>query len=278
MSFVRIFGLAFSFFFACSLVCAANAPPLPDATSSSSEAPHTSPVIVIGFLGGFVHRDNIIHSEVQVAAHLRADYSATVHAETFENHEAGEAYKKVLSLLDANHDGILTDDEKRNARIIVYGHSWGGSETVKLARELQEINIPVLLTIQVDSVQKLGENDEVIPNNVGEAANFYQPHGILHGRSQIRAADPRRTKILGNFELDYEKNPVACAKDYPWWDRHITKPHTLIECDPRVWNRLETMIRGKLPRLTSATRSEPAAGARSAWVTSGLVLATEPGR
>jgi hypothetical protein len=52
----------------------------------------------------------------------------------------------------------------------------------------------VLLTIQVDSVAKPGQNDEVIPANVAEAANFYQINGLLHGRPQIRAEEQGRTR------------------------------------------------------------------------------------
>jgi surfactin synthase thioesterase subunit len=44
--------------------------------------------------------------------------------------------------LDTHHDGILTPEEKRNARIIIYGHSWGGSEAITLARELEKDGIP----------------------------------------------------------------------------------------------------------------------------------------
>jgi hypothetical protein len=210
-----------------------------------------APVIVIGFVGGFVRHDNMIHSEVQIAARLRADYPVGVYAEAFENHRGQAAYGELLRLLGANRDGKLTNEQKRNARIILYGHSWGGSQAITLARELQQINVPVLLTIQVDSVQKRRQDDGVIPSNVAEAANFYQPHGLVHGRSQIRAADPERTKILGNFQFDYQKKPVHCGDDYPWWERHIAKPHALIECDPGVWDQLELLIRAKLPPLPS---------------------------
>ena len=50
-----------------------------------------------------------------------------------------------------------------------------------LARALEKDGIPVLLTVQVDSVAKLGKNDTTIPANVAQAANFYQPHGLVHG-------------------------------------------------------------------------------------------------
>ena len=131
------------------------------------------PVIVIGFVGGFIKHDNLVHSEVQLAARLRQAYPVGVDVETFESYHGKKARKKVLSLLDTNHDGTLTPDEKRNARIIIYGHSWGGSEAVFLARKLQKDGIPVLLTIQVDSISRIHRNDAVIPANVAQAANFY---------------------------------------------------------------------------------------------------------
>jgi hypothetical protein len=81
---------------------------------------------------------------------------------------------------------------------------------------------------------------------VAEAVNFYQDNGLLHGRPAIRAQDAERTKILGNFRYDYKTKPVSC-KEYPWYDRMLTKYHTEIECDPAVWNRVEMLIREKLP-------------------------------
>jgi len=114
------------------------------------------------------------------------------------------------------------------------------------ARELGEQKIPVLLTIQVDSVAKLGQNDAVIPANVVEAANFYQADGFLHGQTEIRAADAARTRILGNFRFEYGAKTLKC-ENYPWYDRMFMKYHTEIECDPAVWKQVESLIRSKLP-------------------------------
>jgi hypothetical protein len=213
----------------------------------------SSPVIVIGFVGGYVSHNNLAHMEAHLAAQIRAAYPAGVYAAAFENHRRNQAHAAILRLLDANHDGKLSKREKENARIILYGHSWGASEAVTLARQLQKENIPVLLTIQVDSIEKYHENDVVIPANVEEAVNFYQPHGWLHGESHIRAADPERTKILGNFRFDYSKHPVRCYAAYPWWDRHVATSHTEIECDPAVWDRVESLIESELPPTASAT-------------------------
>jgi len=205
-----------------------------------------APAIVIGFVGGFVGHENAVHSPVQVAGRLRKDYPAGVHVQVFENRKREEAYKKIREILGGGRAGNLTEDEKRGARVIIYGMSWGGSETVALARELKAQGIPVLLTIQVDSVAKIGENDEVIPANVAEAVNFYQTNGLLHGREKIRAENAARTRILGNFRYDYKTKSLAC-EGYPWWDRLLTKYHTEIECDPAVWGRVEALIREKLP-------------------------------
>jgi hypothetical protein len=212
-------------------------------------APTIPQAIVIGFVGGFIKHDNLIHSEVQLAARLRKDYPTGVDVETFESYRRKEARKKILSLLDSNRDGILTPDEKQNARIIIYGHSWGGSEAVVLARELGKDGIPVLLTIQVDSISKIHQNDAIIPANVVEAANFYQPHGLLHGQPKIRAADSARTRIIGNFRFDYKANPYKCDK-YPWYDRIFVKAHTQIECDPGVWKQAESLIRSSLSQTS----------------------------
>jgi hypothetical protein len=205
-----------------------------------------TPVIVIGFVGGFVKHDDMVHSAVQLAARLRKDYSTGVYIEVIENHHAEKAHADIVRFVDTDRDGTLSAEEKQRARIILYGHSWGASEAITLARELGREGIPVLLTVQVDSVSKPGENDKVIPANVAEAANFYQLNGFLHGETQIRAADPARTHIIGNFRFDYKAKPIDC-KQYPWYDRIFMKSHTEIECDPKVWAQVESLIQSKLP-------------------------------
>ena len=90
-------------------------------------------VIVIGFVGGFVRNDDVRHPEVEFAGLLRERYPS-VHAEVFSNHDGKKALWRVLQLLDTNRDGVLTTGEAEQARIIIYGHSWGGSQAVTLAR------------------------------------------------------------------------------------------------------------------------------------------------
>jgi hypothetical protein len=210
--------------------------PQPTAAAVTSD-----PAIVIGFVGGHVHHDDLRHAEVQLAKKLGAEYGSRAHVGIYENRRQEEAHLSVLKWLDADSDGKISDSEKRRARIILYGHSWGASAVVELARELQKDRIPVLLTIQVDSVTKFGEDDRLIPANVALAVNFYQTGGMLHGNREIVAADPGHTAILGDFRFDYKKQPEACST-YPWFARHFMKGHTSIECDPKVWSRIEALI------------------------------------
>ena len=214
-----------------------------------SLVPAKPPVVVVGFVGGVVKYDNPVWSEVKLAEHLRTEYPNGVFVETFENRHREKALHVILTQLGADHSGQLSENEKRQARIILYGHSWGGSAMVELARELDRRGIPVLLTVQVDSVKRFGLDDSMIPPNVARAANFYQPNGVIHGREEIRAADPARTQILGNFRFDYKEHPIHC-RDYPWYDRTFAKTHTEIDCDPAVWSRVEALIRQQISPAT----------------------------
>jgi hypothetical protein len=202
-------------------------------------------LIVIGFMGGNVNASNTVHREALLIESLQQSYPHAVHAAIFANRHGAAALKSILDLLDKNGDGHLSDDEKNNARIVIFGHSWGASETVSLSRRLNQLGIPVLLTVQVDSVQKKSENDERIPPNVHEAVNFYQSEGLLRGRSRIVATDPEKTRVLGNYQSSYRENPISCA-GYPWYARAFMKRHIQIENDPAIWSKVEALILAKI--------------------------------
>jgi hypothetical protein len=210
--------------------------------------------IVIGFVGGFVRSDDVTHPEVQFAALLRQRYPSVVHAEVFANHNGKNALRRVLHLLDTDGDGVLTAGEKEQASIIIYGHSWGGSQANTLARQLGRQGVPVLLTIQVDSVHKPGHDDAVIPPNVRNAANFYQTKGLIRGRSSIRATDRSHTNIIGNFQMTYQDRRINCD-NYPWIARHLNKPHHEIENDPLIWEQIASMIDSELSESPAAVES-----------------------
>ncbi|MGO9338572.1 MAG: hypothetical protein ACLPY1_13815 [Terracidiphilus sp.] len=192
-------------------------------------------------MGGRIRAGNLNHGEARLTRDLNQRYPEAVHAITFANHHSHEAFRTVLALLDTSNDGRLSEAEKKAARIILFGHSWGASEAIQFARELDQRGIPVLLTIQVDSVEKSGEDDGLIPPNVREAINFYQAEGLLHGRRVIQAVDPARTTILGSYKSSYKSNPVYCA-GYSWFARAFMKPHIEIENDRALWDRIEALI------------------------------------
>jgi hypothetical protein len=221
-------------------------------TQYASIASDTAPALVVGFVGGFVHSNDLRHSEVQITRQIRAAYGDRVRVLIYENRRSAEAHRAILNWLkkasQTTDPEAGADHETRKVRIVLFGHSWGASAVVSLARRLQRDGVPISLTIQVDSVAKNGEDDSLIPANVIEAVNFYQTRGLLHGQAKIRAADPSRTRILGNFHFTYEKEPAEC-RAYPWYDRLLFKGHTSIECDPHVWSQVEELIRTRLPPL-----------------------------
>ena len=243
-------------------ILAATAPQLSRAVDAVRPQPTVAPSnIVIGFVGGFVRHDNPTQGPVQFAQQMQRTVSKDTYVRVFENRRRKQAYDAILRLLDTNRDGVLSAEEKARARIILFGHSWGASAAVSLARDLQRLGVPVLLTVQVDSVAKW-HNDSVIPANVAEAVNFYQPHGIIRGQTRITAADPDRTAILGNYLVDYRKNPVPCP-GASWADHVFIPDHMQSECDPHLWSQIESMVR---QRLLSADAVPDASSTASAAV------------
>lgn len=218
------------------------------AASAIAQTPRT---IVIGFVGGRVHADNAIHREVTMAEELRKAHPTNTFVKVFANHSGDDALREVLHQLDTDHNGTLSASERSAARVIVYGHSWGASQTLTLARQLDREHIPVLLTVLVDTIAKSEDAHADIPSNVAEAINFYQDKGLLRGRTLITAADPSCTKILGNVRSDYTTNKID-IHEFPWFARTFMRSHIEIENDPAVWNRIHTMIDERIAPPTLA--------------------------
>lgn len=201
--------------------------------------------VLVGFVGGFVRHTNPHHGPVIVAQKIHQFAPQGSHIGVYENRHRKTAYRDILHLVDTNRDGVLSAEEKSRVRIILFGQSWGGSAVVVLARELNRVGLPVMLTVQVDSIAKPWQQDDVIPENVAAAVNFYQPHGLLHGRQLIRAADESKTQILGNYRFDYRANPVKC-EGMRWIERTLTPSHMQSECDPHLWGQVESLVRQRL--------------------------------
>lgn len=193
-------------------------------------------VIAIGFLGAWERWDDQNRSVRKLALHLRSN---GIEAETFANHRLGTAKKTLIAALDRNGNKRIDSDEAAQARVVIYGQSMGGAATLKLARFLAARQVPVLLTVQVDS---FGARDSIVPPNVSVAANYYQNHLFtVRGQKKIRAADPARTRILGNFEFEY---PLWKVHTWPesWPRRIFGGAHARMEADPLLWARIEQLI------------------------------------
>lgn len=240
-------------------------PRSPQATSSAAIAAQEQPlasraslpptVIVVGFVGGFARNDDTRRPEVQIVQWLSEQDIYGLHAAAYENRRRTKARNEILHWLDVDGDGHLSPEEKQSARIILFGNSWGGSAAIKLARDLNRQGIPVMMTIEVDSINKLSGNDCLIPPNVAAAINFYQTRGLVHGCPSVRAANPERTSILGNYRFEYTSQPVGC-RSYSWSSRHFFKTHEAMACDPRVWSQIEEQIAANVQSIVHVQPSQ----------------------
>lgn len=199
--------------------------------------------MVIGFLGGFEPWNDEHRGVRKLVLKLRGEPG--VFAESIGNHRRKVAMKYLRRALDADGNGRLDVHERESARIVLFGQSWGGAAVVKMARDLERMGVPVLLTVQVDSV---GAHDGVIPANVAAAVNFYQHDPLtIWGRREIRAADSQRTRILGNFAATYLFRPTN-SPDASWARRKLGGGHARMEVDPETWTRVARYIDDAIER------------------------------
>jgi hypothetical protein len=200
-------------------------------------------LLVIGFQGGWKRFDDAQLGPRMVKLWLEQRALPGLHAATFANRRRQVALELVRRSLDLDGDGLLEPEERDSGvRLVLYGQSLGGSALIKLAWELRALDVPVLLTIQVESV---GYGDEEVPPNVALAANFYQYSGFLpRGEERIRALAADRSLILGNFGFDYDgpRGAVIDRIGQPWWSRLFKNHHRIVDRDPQVWRQVEAMI------------------------------------
>jgi pimeloyl-ACP methyl ester carboxylesterase len=156
-------------------------------------------VIVLGYVGGLDTPGNPLSGIVRIRNRLRSLNDAGLCVETFSAYTWLDGYHWLTKKLnDARAPGPAAPGGEV-PKVIIYGHSLGGWATLAVARRLAARNIPVELTVQIDSV---GFTDATVPANVKEAANYYRWAIVPpYGRGKIRAQDGDATRILGNFEL-----------------------------------------------------------------------------
>jgi hypothetical protein len=197
--------------------------------------------LILGFLGGRESWDDSSRGVRQLALKIDAMNLPDVHVETLENRKRDLAMELIQNSFDINQDGFLDERERSNVRLIMFGHSLGGAAVVKLSHNLKEVGIPVLLTVQIDSVG-FTYDDHVIPSNVRSAANLYQRDGwVLVGEDEIIPEDSEKTKIIANLRYDF-KDKVVDMSGVPWERRFLSVPHSKMDADPEVWSTVEQLI------------------------------------
>lgn len=208
---------------------------------STPEPLEDNHTLILGFLGGRENWDDSSRGVRQLAMKIDSMNLPDVHIETLENRKRDLALELVLNSFDSNQDGFLDERERSTARLIMYGHSLGGAAVVKLSHNLKDMGIPVLLTVQIDSVG-FTYDDHVIPSNVRRAANLYQLDGwLLVGEDEIVPQDPSKTKIIANLKFDYKDKEVDMS-GVPWERRLLSVPHSKMDADPEVWSTVEQLI------------------------------------
>lgn len=156
-------------------------------------------ILYLGFVGALEPPNNKYSGVVQIREILQGKEYPDVCANSFSPYVWTEGRDWLLQHFP-EHAGVLTTQELAVVpKVILVGHSMGGWAMVMVARELRNRNIPVELTIQVDSV---GITDYTIPRNVKSAAIFHANDIFMFLTTKhLRREDPSRTKILENVTV-----------------------------------------------------------------------------
>jgi len=196
--------------------------------------------LVLGIAGGFEPAQAPWTITRRIADRLEQQGFDNAYFHTVGNHDLKTAKSLITQAIDTDRDGKLSDPERAQARIILYGQSWGGASTIDLCRWLKKQHVPVRLNIQIDSV---GLRDGKIPSNVKEAANLYQhDFGPIRGQSKIKPENPKQTRIIGNWRYHYPKDKILDTTAMPLVHRLILNPHLKMEFDPEVIAKVEDLI------------------------------------
>jgi hypothetical protein len=212
--------------------------PLAGAEAPESGARSSSPkdchIIYLGFVGALEPAGNKYSGVVQIRKTLQGKAYSDVCANSFSPYVWTDGRDWLLKHFPA-HTGPLTPEElQQSPKVILVGHSMGGWAMMSVARELRSRDIPVELTIQVDSV---GITDYTIPRNVKSAAIFHANDVLMFMTTKhLRREDPDHTKVVANVT-------VAGAS------------HQSITRDPRI--RELVMQTVETLRTTLASTAEP---------------------
>jgi hypothetical protein len=156
-------------------------------------------IIYLGFVGALEPAHNKYSGVVQIGDLLQGRDFPDVCAKTYSPYVWGDGLQWLLTHFPP-HAGVVSAEELLRApKVILVGHSMGGWAMVNVARKLSSRDIPVELTIQVDSV---GITDYTLPRNINYAAIFHARDVLLPlTTKRLRMEDPRHTKLLENVTV-----------------------------------------------------------------------------
>ncbi len=156
----------------------------------------TCRIIYLGIVGALETSNNKRSGVVQIRDTLHGPAYPDVCARSFSPFVWRAGLHWMLKHFPS-HPGRLTDEElERAPKVILVGHSVGGWAVLSVARNLRRKNIPVELTLQVDSV---GITDRTVPRNVKAAAIFHARDILMFlTTKRLRLEDPSQTKMVAN--------------------------------------------------------------------------------
>ncbi len=167
-------------------------------------------ILYVGFVGAMETAGRKGSGVVQIRDVLRGPEYSDVCAESFMpvSWNSGRAW--ILEHFPA-HPGPLTPEELAAApSVILVGHSTGGWAMLAVARDLRDKDIPVELTIQIDSV---GFTDYTVPRNVRSGAIFHANDILLFMTTKnVRLEDPSYTRLVANV-LVKGANHLSITRD-----------------------------------------------------------------
>jgi len=167
-----------------------------EAWNASSVVARECRILYLGFVGALEPPDNKSSGVVQLRDVLKGPQFTGVCAKTYSPYTWTDGRDWLLSHFPS-HPGALTEGERVQApKVVLVGHSMGGWAMLSVARELRSREIPVELTVQVDSV---GITDYTIPRNVKAGAIFHA-HDVLMflTTKNVRLEDPTKTRLVAN--------------------------------------------------------------------------------
>ena len=154
-------------------------------------------IVYAGFVGALETSNHPHSGVVQIRDILRGPGYSDVCADSFIPVSWASGRDWVLTHFPS-HTGQLTAEELANCpRVILVGHSTGGWAMLSVARALRAKNIPVELTVQIDSV---GFSDYTVPRNVRYSAIFHAWDALMFMTTKhIRLEDPAYTTMLADI-------------------------------------------------------------------------------